>query len=142
MELLRLTGASLYGKKVVIIGHSEIAGKPLSIMLLNEFATVSVCHIATSERGDIKEYIKMAQILIVAVGKPNLVKGDLIKRGAIVIDVGINRVKGEIIGDVEFEEAKKRASYISPVPGGVGPLTTAMLMRNSITLFKMQNGLA
>lgn len=141
MELIRLSGADLYGKEAVIIGHSEIAGKPLSIMLLNEFATVSVCHIATSEKGNLTRHVNRAELLIVAVGKPNLIKGEWIKPGAVVIDVGINKVGDKITGDVEFEEAKKNAAYITPVPGGIGPLTTVMLMRNCAELFKKQKGL-
>lgn len=136
MELIKLSRVDLYGKEVVIIGHSEIVGKPLSILLLNEFATVSVCHIATSKSGNLTAHVNRAEILIVAVGKPNLIKGQWIKEGAVVIDVGINRVGDKIVGDVEFESAKERASFITPVPGGVGPLTTAMLMRNCLALFK------
>jgi len=139
MKLLEETGAELYGKDAVIIGHSDIAGKPLSILLLNEFATTSVCHIATSERGRIPEYIKRAEVLISAAGVPGLVKGSWIKEGAIVVDVGINKVGENIVGDVEFETAKTKASYITPVPGGVGPVTTAMLMKNCLQLFKIQS---
>lgn len=138
MELLKSTGENLYGKEAVVVGHSEIVGKPLSLMLLNEFATITVCHIATGERGVLPEHVKKAEILVVAVGKANLIKGEWIKKGAIVIDVGINRVEGKIVGDVEFEEASRRASYITPVPGGVGPLTTTMLMRNTIEALKAQ----
>lgn len=141
IQLIRLSGLNLYGKEVVVIGHSQIVGKPLSILLLNEFATVSVCHIATSESGNLTDHVNRAEVLIVAVGKPNLIKGAWIKEGAVVIDVGINKVGDKIIGDVEFEPARMRASYITPVPGGVGPLTTAMLMRNCLTLFKLQRGL-
>jgi len=136
MELLESTKVNLYGKEVVIVGHSEIVGKPLSLMLLNKFATTTVCHIATGERGVLSEHVKRAEILIVAVGKAQIIKGDWIKDGAIVIDVGINRIGDKILGDVEFETALKRASYITPVPGGVGPLTTTILMRNTLELFK------
>jgi len=138
MDLIHLSGVDLYGKEVVIIGHSRIVGKPLALLLLNEFATVTVCHIATSEKGDLVGHIKRAEVLIVAVGKAGLVKGAWLKKGAVVIDVGINRCNGKIWGDVEFEAAKKKASYITPVPGGVGPLTTAILMQNCVTLFKRQ----
>jgi methylenetetrahydrofolate dehydrogenase (NADP+)/methenyltetrahydrofolate cyclohydrolase len=116
-------------------------GKPLSIMLLNEFATVSVCHIATSESDNLIAHIKRAEVLIVAVGKANLVKGRWIKKGSVVIDVGVNKLGDRIAGDVEFDKARLRASYITPVPGGVGPLTTVMLMRNCVNLFKLQRGL-
>jgi methylenetetrahydrofolate dehydrogenase (NADP+)/methenyltetrahydrofolate cyclohydrolase len=138
MELLKSTGVNLYGKEVVIVGHSEIVGKPLSLLLLEEFATVTVCHIGTSKAGKLEEHVKKAQILIVAVGKPNLIKGDLISPEAIVIDVGINRVEGKIVGDVEFEAAAKKAAFITPVPGGVGPLTVTMLMRNLVEAAKLQ----
>ena len=141
MELIGLSRIKLYGKEVVIIGHSEIVGKPLSIMLLNEFATVSVCHIATSESDNLIAHIKRAEVLIVAVGKANLVKGRWIKKGSVVIDVGVNKLGDRIVGDVEFDKARLRASYITPVPGGVGPLTTVMLMRNCVNLFKLQRGL-
>jgi methylenetetrahydrofolate dehydrogenase (NADP+) / methenyltetrahydrofolate cyclohydrolase len=136
MELLESTKVNLYGKEAVIVGHSEIVGKPLSLMLLNKFATTTVCHIGTGERGVLPEHVKRAEVLIVAVGKAGIVKGDWIKDGAIVIDVGINRVGDKILGDVEFESAAQKAAYITPVPGGVGPITTTILMRNTVELFK------
>jgi len=138
MELIKSTGVDLYGKEVVIVGHSEIVGKPLSLLLLEKFATVTVCHIGTSKAGKLEEHVKKAEILVVAVGKAGLIKGDLVKDGAIVIDVGINRVADKIVGDVEFEPAEKRASWITPVPGGVGPLTVTMLMRNLVEAVKEQ----
>jgi methylenetetrahydrofolate dehydrogenase (NADP+)/methenyltetrahydrofolate cyclohydrolase len=138
MELLKETGVELYGKEVVMVGHSEIVGKPLALLLLEKFATVTVCHIGTSQAGKLEEHVKKAEILIVAVGKAGLIKGDWIKEGAIVIDVGINRVGDKIVGDVEFEGAEKRASWITPVPGGVGPLTVTMLMRNLVEAAKLQ----
>ncbi|MCX5667263.1 MAG: bifunctional 5,10-methylenetetrahydrofolate dehydrogenase/5,10-methenyltetrahydrofolate cyclohydrolase [Candidatus Omnitrophica bacterium] len=136
MELLESTKVNLYGKEAVVVGHSEIAGKPLALMLLNKFVTTTVCHIATGERGVLPEHVKRAQILISAVGKAGVIKGDWIKDGAIVIDVGINKIGDKIVGDVEFDIASQKASYITPVPGGVGPLTTTMLMRNTVELFK------
>ncbi|MCX7662100.1 MAG: bifunctional 5,10-methylenetetrahydrofolate dehydrogenase/5,10-methenyltetrahydrofolate cyclohydrolase [Candidatus Omnitrophica bacterium] len=136
IELLRETRVNLYGKEVVIIGHSEIVGKPLSILLLNEFATVTVCHIATSDVGRLKEHVQRAEVLIVAVGKANLIKGEWIKEGAIVIDVGINKLGEKIVGDVEFDKAKEKTSFITPVPGGVGALTTVMLIKNLISLIE------
>lgn len=139
MELLAATGAKLYGKEAVVVGHSEIVGKPLALMLLDKFATTTVCHIATGERGVLPEHVARAEVLIVAVGKPGVVKGDWVREGAIVIDVGINRVGDKIVGDVEAEGAARRASFITPVPGGVGPLTTMMLMRNTVELFKESN---
>jgi methylenetetrahydrofolate dehydrogenase (NADP+)/methenyltetrahydrofolate cyclohydrolase len=138
MELISASGVDLYGREVVIIGHSEIVGKPLALMLLEKFATVTVCHIGTSKAGKLEEHVKKAEVLIVAVGKAGLIKGSLVKEGAIVIDVGINRVGDKIIGDVEFEAAEPRASYITPVPGGVGPLTVTMLMRNLVEAAKSQ----
>ena len=138
MELLKETGVDLYGKEVVVVGHSEIVGKPLSLLLLDKFATVTVCHIGTSKVGKLEEHVKKAEVLIVAVGKAGLIKGEWIKEGAIVIDVGINRVGDKIVGDVEFEEAEKHASFITPVPGGVGPLTVTMLMRNLVEAAKLQ----
>lgn len=138
IELIKSTGISLYGKEAVVVGHGELVGKPIAMALLDRLATVTVCHIATAMSGNLKSHINRAQILVVAVGKPNIIKGDWIKRGATVIDVGINRVGKRIVGDVEFESAKKRASFITPVPGGVGPLTVVMLMRNCLNLFKEQ----
>ncbi|UCB57757.1 MAG: bifunctional 5,10-methylenetetrahydrofolate dehydrogenase/5,10-methenyltetrahydrofolate cyclohydrolase [Candidatus Omnitrophota bacterium] len=141
MELIKSAGVKLYGKEATIVGHSEIVGKPLSMLLLNKFVTTCVCHIATGERGLLPEHVKHAEILVVAVGKAGLVKGDWIKQGAVVIDVGINRVGDKIVGDVEFDAAKERASFITPVPGGVGPLTVTMLMKNVVAAFKMQHEL-
>ncbi|MCM8763281.1 MAG: bifunctional 5,10-methylenetetrahydrofolate dehydrogenase/5,10-methenyltetrahydrofolate cyclohydrolase, partial [Candidatus Omnitrophica bacterium] len=122
----------------VVVGHSEIVGKPLALLLLDKFATISVCHIGTSKAERLKAHVKRAEVLIVAVGKAGLIKGDWIKKGAVVIDVGINRVADKIVGDVEFEAAQKRASWITPVPGGVGPLTVTMLMRNLVEAAKLQ----
>jgi len=138
MELLNSTGVDFYGKEVVVIGHSEIVGKPLALLLLDKFATVTVCHIGTSKAGKLEEHVRRAEVLIVAVGKAELIKGEWVKEGAIVIDVGINRVEGKIVGDVEFAQAQKRAEYITPVPGGVGPLTVTMLMRNLVAAAKLQ----
>lgn len=140
MELLESTGVKLYGKEAVIVGHSEIVGKPLSLMLLSKFATTTVCHIATGERGVLPEHVKQAEILVVAVGKAGIVKGDWVREGAIVVDVGINKVGDKIVGDVEYEGASQRAAHITPVPGGVGPLTTTILMRNTVELFKARMG--
>lgn len=138
MEILASTGIDLYGKEAVVVGHSDIVGKPVALMLVNKFATTTVCHIATSQKGKLADHINRAEVLVVAVGKAAVVKGDWIQEGAVVIDVGINRVEGKIVGDIEFDRACKRASFITPVPGGVGPLTTTMLMRNTVELFKMQ----
>ena len=138
MELIRSTGVPFKGKEVVIVGHSSIVGKPLALLLLAsplESATTTVCHIATK---DLSSHTLRAEILIVAAGKPDLVTGDMVKEGAIVIDVGINRIDGKLVGDVSFDQAKEKASLITPVPGGVGPVTTAMLLKNALNAWKLQ----
>jgi len=119
----------------------NIVGKPVSLLLVDKFATVTICHIGTSDAGKLKEHVERAEILIVAVGKANLIPGEWIKEGAIVIDVGINRVGDKIVGDVEFEKAKEKASWITPVPGGVGVVTTSILLRNTVLLAKLQKGI-
>ncbi len=136
-ELIDSTGVDLYGKEVVMVGHSDIVGKPVALLLVDKFATVSICHIGTSDRGMLDHHVKEAEILIVAVGKAGLIKGEWIREGAIVIDVGINAVGDKIVGDVEFETAKERAGWITPVPGGVGPVTTAMLLKNTVTAARL-----
>lgn len=141
IEHMDKTGLDIRGKEVVIVGASDIVGKPLGLLLLRRMATVTFCHIATSEAGRLKEHVERADILVVAVGKANLIKGEWIKEGAVVIDVGINQVGGKIVGDVEFDSAKKKASFITPVPGGVGPVTVVMLMRNGIEAYKIQKGI-
>ena len=138
MELLKMTGVDLYGKEAVIVGHSEIVGKPVSLLLLDKFATTTTCHIATGQRGYLPTHVKRAEILVVAVGRPGIIQGEWVQEGAIVIDVGINKVGDKIVGDVEFEKASERASYITPVPGGVGPLTVTMLMHNVVEACKLQ----
>ena len=138
MEHIRSTGINLNGKEAVIVGRSEIVGKPLSLLLLEENATVSICHSQTSKAGQLEDYVKRADVLIVSVGKPGLIKGEWIKKGALVIDVGINHVGTKIVGDIEFDAAKERAGFITPVPGGVGPVTVVMLMRNGVEAFKVQ----
>lgn len=125
------------GKKAVIIGRSNIVGKPLIQCLLAKNATVTVCH---SKTQNIEEITKNSDIVITAMGKPKFLKGDMVKQGATVIDVGINRMEnGKIVGDVDFEEVSKKTSYITPVPGGVGPMTIAMLMNNIVKATKEQN---
>ncbi len=145
IRLLKEYNIQIEGKKAVVIGRSNIVGKPLFHLLLKENATVSICH---SRTKNIENETKTADILIVAVGKPLLVKSNWVKDGAVVIDVGVNRVeckecdKGyRIVGDVDFEEVKNKASYITPVPGGVGPMTIAMLMENTIELALKRRGL-
>jgi len=138
MELLKSYKVKLYGKEAVIVGSSDIVGKPTSLMLADSFATTTICHIATTERGNLKHHVEQAEILIVAVGKANLIQGEWIQRGAVVVDVGINQYHGRLVGDVEFEKAQKRASFITPVPGGVGPLVPAILMKKLVANFKKQ----
>ena len=153
VELLKSSGVELKGKEVVVVGHSEIVGKPVTLMLLaSQMAspTPTVCHIATN---DLAFHTKRADILFVAVGKPGLVQADMVKDGVIVIDIGINRVpvtdengnpvlnekgkpKKRVVGDVDFEGIKEKASFITPVPGGVGPMTTAMLLYNTVEAAK------
>ena len=139
MELLKSTGENLKGKEAVIIGHSEIVGKPVAILLLQwlmDSPTVTVCHIATK---DLETHVRKAEILISAVGKPGLIKPEWIKEGAIIILVGIKRMPdGTAQGDVDFEQASAKASWITPVTGGVGPVTTAILLRNTIEATKWQ----
>ncbi|EDJ89848.1 bifunctional methylenetetrahydrofolate dehydrogenase/methenyltetrahydrofolate cyclohydrolase FolD [Haemophilus influenzae] len=129
MKLLETTGIDLHGKHAVIVGASNIVGRPMSLELLLAGATVTVTHRFTK---DLENHVRQADILVVAVGKPNLISGDWIKESAVVIDVGINRVDGKLVGDVEFDKAAEKAAYITPVPGGVGPMTVAMLMSNTL----------
>ncbi len=133
MILLERVGVDIEGKHAVIVGRSSIVGKPVALMLLARHATVTICH---SKTGDLGEYTRRADILVVAVGMAKLITKDMVKEGAVVIDVGINRIDGKLCGDVDFEGVRKKASAITPVPGGVGPMTIAMLMRNTITAAK------
>ena len=137
VRLVEEAGIDLYGAEVVVVGHSEIVGKPVALLLLDKFATTTVCHIGTSDAGKLEQHTTAADLLIVAVGVPRLIKGKMIKPGATVIDVGINRVKGEdgkskMVGDVAFDEALEVAGMITPVPGGVGPVTTVMLLKSTL----------
>ncbi len=136
MECIRATGVNLRGAEVCMIGHSNIVGKPAGLLCLDRLATVCTCHIGTR---DLKKHSTNADIVIVAAGKPGLLTADMIRDDAIVIDVGINRVNGKITGDADFDAVEKKASWITPVPGGVGSLTTAMLMKNTITAAEIQN---
>jgi methylenetetrahydrofolate dehydrogenase (NADP+)/methenyltetrahydrofolate cyclohydrolase len=138
MRMLDAMGIAMEGKEAVIVGHSELVGKPVSLMLLDRQATVTICHIATSRRGLLADHVRRAEILVVAVGSPEVIKGDWIRPDAAVIDVGINQVGQQIVGDVEFAPARARAAFITPVPGGVGPVTVAMLMQNTLKAFKAQ----
>lgn len=134
VTLLDSIGCKLSGKHAVVVGRSKIVGKPVALMLLERHATVTICHSRTHNLPDV---VRSADVVIAAIGSPNFIKGDWIKEGAVVIDVGINRTgDGSLTGDVEFEEASKRASAITPVPGGVGPMTIAMLLKNTIEAAK------
>jgi len=142
--MLKGLGVNLSGKNAVVIGRSNIVGKPMAQLLLKESCTITIAH---SRTKNIEEVCKKADIVIAAVGRPKMVKGDWIKKDAVVIDVGINRIKSEVegeiknklVGDVDFDEASKNASAITPVPGGVGPMTIACLLRNTTIAFKNKN---
>lgn len=138
MDLIASTGVSIEGKNCVVIGRSNIVGKPMAMLLLHKNGTVTICH---SRTQNLAEITRKADILVAAVGRANFVTGDMVKEGAVVIDVGMNRLEnGKLCGDVNFAEASKKAGYITPVPGGVGPMTIATLMRNTVTAAKLQAG--
>ena len=134
IKLLEHYKISVAGKNVTIVGRSNIVGKPLAVMLINRDATVTVCH---SKTRNLTDYTKRADILVAAVGRPNFIKAAMVKTGAIVIDVGVNKVDGKLVGDVDFKAVAKKASFISPVPGGIGPMTVACLMENVIKTFNI-----
>lgn len=137
MELLRHYNISAEGKECVVVGRSNIVGKPMSMLLLHENGTVTTCH---SRTQDLKAVTSRADILVAAVGKPKFITGDMVKEGAVVIDVGMDRDEnGKLCGDVDFATVEPKASYITPVPGGVGPMTIAMLLKNTVTAAKIQN---
>jgi len=137
VKLLDHYNIPIQGQEVVVVGHSNIVGKPISIMMLNRNATVTTCHIYTK---DLAKHTKRADILIVAVGKAGLITGKMVKKGAVVIDVGTNRnAEGKLCGDVDFKTVSKKASYITPVPGGVGPMTIAALILNTVNATKRQH---
>ena len=138
MEMLKYENIEVEGKNCVVIGRSNIVGKPMSMLLLHKNGTVTTCH---SRTRNLKEITKTADILVAAVGKANFVTADMVKEGAVVIDVGMNRNEGKLCGDVDFENVSKITSAITPVPGGVGPMTIAMLMQNTLTAAKRQNNL-
>ena len=139
MELIHSTGVELEGKKAVVMGRSNIVGKPMAMLLLHENATVEITH---SKTKNLSEITSEADILVAAVGKAKFVKADMVKQGAVVIDVGMDRDEnGKLCGDVDFENVKEKCSYITPVPGGVGPMTIAMLMKNTLTAAKIQNNI-
>lgn len=139
MELIDSTGIEISGKKCVVIGRSNIVGKPMAMLLLHRSGTVTICH---SRTQDLASVTREADILVAAVGRANFVTADMVKEGAVVIDVGMNRLEsGKLCGDVDFAQVEPKASHITPVPGGVGPMTIAMLMKNTLTAAKLQNGI-
>ena len=140
VELIKATGLNLHGLEVVMVGHSEIVGKPAAFMLMGEGATVTVCHHMTRS---VAAHSRRADAVLVAVGKPHFLRADMVKPGAAVIDIGINQITGpngevQIVGDVDTDDVKEIASWVTPVPGGVGPVTVAMFMRNAITAHEKQ----
>ncbi|MDP2057313.1 MAG: bifunctional methylenetetrahydrofolate dehydrogenase/methenyltetrahydrofolate cyclohydrolase FolD, partial [Thiobacillus sp.] len=137
MTLLRATGEELRGKNAVMVGASNIVGRPMSLELLLAGCTITVCHSATR---DLESFVRSAEVLVVGVGRPRMIPGDWVREGAIVIDVGINRLPdGKLVGDVDFDSAAQRASWITPVPGGVGPMTVATLLENTLEAALMHN---
>ena len=139
IELLKRSDIRIAGKECVVIGRSNIVGKPQAMLLLHNNGTVTICH---SKTKNLKEVCSRADILVAAVGRPKMITADYIKEGAVVIDVGMDRDEnGKLCGDVDFEDCKDKASFITPVPGGVGPMTIAMLMRNTLTAGKAHHGI-
>ena len=139
IKMLEYYNIPIEGKNCVVIGRSDIVGKPMAILLMQKNGTVTVCH---SKTKNLKEITGRADILVATVGKPYFVSADMVKEGAVVIDVGINRnEEGKLCGDVIFDEVEKKASYITPVPGGVGPMTVSMLLENTVSAAKIQNGI-
>jgi len=138
MKMLEYIGFDLKGKNAVVVGRSNIVGKPVALLLLQQHASVTICHSRTADLGAV---CREADVLVVAVGRPEMITGDMIKPGAVVIDVGINRVNDKLVGDVHFESAAQKASYITPVPGGVGPMTITMLMLNTMEAFKRKHNI-
>lgn len=135
MELIHSTGVEIAGKNCVVVGRSNIVGKPMALLLLHENGTVTIAH---SKTEDLAAVCREADILVVAIGRANMITGDMIKEGAVVIDVGMNRMEdGKLCGDVEFASASEKAGYITPVPGGVGPMTIATLLKNTVTAAKL-----
>lgn len=134
LHLIESTGIEIEGKNAVVVGRSNIVGKPAAMMLLEKNATATICH---SKTKNLAEFTKKADILVVAVGKPLIITKEMVKQGAVVIDVGINRVNGKVVGDVDFENVKEIAGYITPVPKGVGPMTIAMLMENTLKAMEL-----
>ncbi len=129
LYMLKEAGIDLVGKEAVVIGRSNIVGKPIAMLLLQEHCTVTLCH---SRTKDLKEHCRRADVLVAAIGKPRFVTADMVKPGAAVMDVGINRVDGKVVGDVDYDQVAQVAGYITPVPGGIGKMTISMLMENTL----------
>ncbi|MDR2090853.1 MAG: bifunctional methylenetetrahydrofolate dehydrogenase/methenyltetrahydrofolate cyclohydrolase FolD [Clostridiales bacterium] len=138
IELLKSANIEIAGKNAVVIGRSNMVGKPMAMLLLRENATVTICH---SKTKDLKNTVSKADIVVAAIGRARFVTADMIKEGAVVIDVGMNRVDGKLCGDVDYENVKEKAAAITPVPGGVGPMTITMLLKNTLESFKKKNNL-
>jgi methylenetetrahydrofolate dehydrogenase (NADP+)/methenyltetrahydrofolate cyclohydrolase len=138
MELLRRYEIELGGKKAVVIGRSNIVGKPLSLLLLQKNATVTICH---SRTGDLEREVREADVVVAALGKPGFVRGEMLKPGAVVVDVGINRTESGLVGDCDSESVQKVAGAMTPVPGGVGPMTIAQLLVNTVDSYEMRTGI-
>ncbi|MGV3724652.1 MAG: bifunctional methylenetetrahydrofolate dehydrogenase/methenyltetrahydrofolate cyclohydrolase FolD [Actinomycetota bacterium] len=138
MELISRSGIKLPGKEAVVVGRSNIVGKPVALLLLAEHATVTICH---SRTRDLAEVCRRADVLVAAVGRARLIGPNHVKEGAVVIDVGTNRVDGKLVGDVDFDAVREKAAAITPVPGGVGPMTITMLMKNTLAAARLQSGL-
>ena len=138
IRLLEATKTTFEGKEAVIVGHSELVGKPLSLMLLDRMATVTISHIATAKRGFLADHVRRAEILVVAVGSPEVIKGEWIRPDAVVIDVGINQVGSRIVGDIEFATGRKAGGFHHACPWRGGPVTVSMLMQNTVKAFKAQ----
>lgn len=130
MEMLRRSGVELSGKEAVVVGRSDLVGKPVALMLLHENATVTLCH---SRTRDLPAVCRRADVLVVAIGRPRMVTADYVRPGAVVVDVGVSRVEGKVVGDVDFDSVREVAAALTPVPGGVGPMTITMLMKNTLT---------
>jgi methylenetetrahydrofolate dehydrogenase (NADP+) / methenyltetrahydrofolate cyclohydrolase len=139
LEILDREGVAIKGRHAVVVGRSEIVGKPVALLLLHRHATITICHSRTENLG---AETRRADILVAAVGRPRLITGSMVASGAIVIDVGINRVDGKLVGDVDFDSASQVASAITPVPGGVGPMTVAMLLRNTLLAFERSSAIS
>ena len=134
--MIKRTGIDIKGKEAVVVGRSNIVGKPMAILLMQNHATITVCH---SKTKDLKEVTKRADILVAAIGRARMITAEMVKDSAIVIDVGMNKdEQGKLCGDVDFDSVKEKASFITPVPGGVGPMTRAMLMKNTLEAFLFQ----